>query len=107
MSQLFPYKNVEIIRMNIIVMALFTQIVILMLVLACMVMVLLAIRKLTHSEGFEDVEETEHLRDELEDEGKILSHNNIFSTLVDSDTESYWKERDHKKNSKEPVSRKE
>ena len=50
-------------------MSIFTQIVILLMVLACMVMVLLAIRQLTHFEGFEDLEETNHLKDEVEEDG--------------------------------------
>ena len=52
-----------------------------------MVMVLLAIRQLTHYEGFEDADETSHLKDEVEDDGNILSHNNIFSSLVEVDSD--------------------
>lgn len=66
-------------------MGLFTQIIILIVVLACMVMVLLAIRRLSHFEGFDDSEETVNLKKELEENAHILSHNNIFSTLVDAE----------------------
>lgn len=66
-------------------MNIFTQIVILMVVLACMVMVLLAIRQLTKFERFDDSKETSHLKEEIEDDGHILSNNNIFSTLVEAE----------------------
>ena len=85
-------------------MSVFIQTVILLVVLACMVMVLLAIRQLTHFEGFEDSEETTHLREEVKDDGHILSHNNIFSNLVDVDSEP---QKNYKSKSKEPFSRSE
>ena len=66
-------------------MGLFTQIVILLVVLACMVMVLMAIRQLTHFEGFEDAEETSHLKEDVEESDNIISNNNIFHTLVDAE----------------------
>lgn len=66
-------------------MAVFTQIIILIVILACMVMVLLAIRQLTHFEGFDDADETVHLKEEVEEDSHILSHNNIFSSLVEAD----------------------
>ena len=84
-------------------MSAFTQIIILIIVLSSMVMVLLAIRQLTRFEGFDDAEETRQLKDELEDNGKILSHNSIFSNLVEADDE----EPTHNSKSKEPVSRRE
>lgn len=95
----------------------FTQIVILLMVLACMVMVLLAIRQLTNFERFEDSEETMDLKHEVEEDGKVISHNNIFSTLVeaepvedDSEKEKhghYHSNSHYKLNSKDPWSRKE
>ena len=66
-------------------MAVFTQIVILIMVLSCMVMVLLAIRQLTKFESFDDAEETDHLKEEIEKDGNIISTNNIFSTLVEAE----------------------
>lgn len=66
-------------------MSILAQIVILLVVLACMVMVLLAIRQLTHFEGFDDIEETRHLKEEVEEDGHVLSKNNIFNTLVDAE----------------------
>ena len=87
-------------------MGLFTQIVILLLVLACMVMVLLAIRQLSHYEGFEDADETVHLKKEVKEDGHILSNNNIFSTLVETSSDEEKKDN-YKANSKEPFSRKE
>lgn len=84
-------------------MSVFTQIVILMLVLTAMVMVLLAIRQLTHYEGFDDIEETRHLRREVRNNDKIMSNNNIFHNLVEVEPE----EIDQKSNSKDPFSRKE
>ena len=81
----------------------FTQIIIMILVLTAMVMILLAIRQLTHFEGFENSEETKHLREEVKDNGNILSHNNIFHNLVEIETE----ENHQSTNSKEPFSRKE
>lgn len=88
-------------------MATFTQIIILLIVLACMVMVLLGIRQLTHFEGFEDAEETSHLKDDVKDDGHIISHSNIFSTLVDAEPEDEHMRRHYKSSSKEPESRKE
>ena len=89
----------------------FLQIVILMIVLACMVMVLLAIRQLTHFEGFEDSKNTHQLKEEVEDDRHILSHSSIFSTLVEADPEEEKKngnyKRGSKSNSKEPFSRSE
>ena len=74
-------------------MGLFTQIVILLIILACMMMVLLAIRQLSHFEGFDDSEETSHLKKEIDEDGHILSHNNIFSTLVETPPEEELKKR--------------
>lgn len=80
---------------------------ILLVVLACMVMVLLAIRQLSHFESYDDAEETVHLKNEVDDDGHILSHNNIFSSLVEIDPDNDQKENYKKSNSKEPFSRKE
>lgn len=86
-------------------MGLFIQIVILIVVLACMVMVLLAIRQLTNFEGFDDNEETIRLKEEIEDDGHIISKNNILNTLVEAEPEKEFKHKDYNSNSKEPVSR--
>lgn len=86
-------------------MSAFAQIIILLIVLASMVMVLLAIRQLTHFERFDDSEETLHLKHEVDDEGKVLTRNNIFSTLVDAEPNP--EEDIYKGNSKDPFSRKE
>lgn len=83
-------------------MNLFTQILILLVVLACMIMVLLAIRQLTHFEGFDDYEETNSLKNEVEEDNNILSNNNIFSSLVDTDQKKNYKSKD-----KDPISRSE
>lgn len=106
-------------------MSLIAQIVILMIVLACMVMVLLAIRQLTNYEGFEDREETIHLEEEVKEDGHVLTGNSIFKTLVDaSPDEDIFPEdllsqkhnhndfilkenRNHNSKSKEPFSRRE
>lgn len=82
-------------------MTLFTQIVILLVVLACMVMVLLAISQLSHMDKFDDLEETIHLKNEVEEDGHIISHNNIFSTLVEAPPEKDYK-KDYNSSSKEP-----
>ena len=66
-------------------MSLFIQIVILLGVLAAMVMVLLGIRQLTHYEGFDDAKETDLLKNEVEEKDKILSENNIFHNLVETE----------------------
>ena len=68
-------------------MSVFSQIVILLIVLACMVMILLAIRRLAHFEEFDNNEGTQHLKDELKEDEHILSDNNIFSSLVEIDKE--------------------
>ena len=73
----------------------FVQIVILLIVLTAMVMVLLAIRQLTRFKGFDDAEETEHLKAEVEDDGHILSRNSIFSSLVEAESDL---EKDKRKN---------
>lgn len=85
-------------------MGTFIQIVILLIILACMVMVLIGIRQLGHFQSFEDAEETSHLKEEVEDDGHILSNNNIFSTLVEPEPEKDIIKRHHKENSKEPFS---
>ena len=84
-------------------MGVFTQIVILVLVLTVMVMVLLGIRQLTNFESFDNSEETSHLREEIKDNGKILSNNNIFHKLVEIETE----EETQNSSSKDPLSRRE
>ncbi|MCH5232211.1 MAG: hypothetical protein J1E78_01135 [Muribaculaceae bacterium] len=66
-------------------MSVFVQIIILLAVLATMVMVLLAIRQLTNFEGFDDARETDSLKHEVEDKNSVLSRNNIFHTLVESE----------------------
>ena len=85
-------------------MGLFTQVIILLIILACMVMVLLAIRQLSHFEGFDDRDETLHLKDEVKEDGHVLSKNNIFSTLVDAVPEKETKEKRYNSNSNEPLS---
>lgn len=87
-------------------MGIITQIIVLFIVLSSMVMVLLAIRQLSRFEGFDDKEETNGLRDDVEEKKNVLSNNSIFSTLVEVDTDKREK-RDYKSNSKGPFSRKE
>ena len=87
-------------------MSVFTQIIILIVVLSSMVMVLLAIRQLTHFEGFDDAEETRHLKEDLQEKSNILSQNSIFSNLVEADEEKV-KETQYSSKSKDPVSRRE
>lgn len=88
-------------------MSLFTQILILMVVLAAMVMVLLSIRQLTRHEAFDDEEDTNLLKEEVEEDGHVLSHHNIFSNLVEADPVKEEVHDDYKSNSKDPMSRKE
>ena len=83
-------------------MGTFTEIVILIAVLAAMVMILLAIRQLSHFEGFDDADETLKLKDEIRDKDKILSHNNIFHTLVDPDKKEELKKEKIQKEKKSP-----
>lgn len=87
--------------------SIFTQIVILIIVLACMVMVLLAIRQLTHYERFENSEETDHLKKDVENGQEVMSDSNIFRNLVDTDSKNFYKDNNYKSKSKEPLSRKE
>lgn len=75
-------------------MSIFTQIVILLLVLTAMVMVLLAIRQLTKFETFDDSEETLNLKEELKKDERILSSNSIFSTLVDTKNKEEGEKKD-------------
>lgn len=88
-------------------MSLFTQIVILLIILSSMVMVLLAIRQLAHFDSFDDSEETHNLREELQDDNHIITGNSIFGTLIDADPEEKISKNHYKENSKEPISRKE
>lgn len=92
-------------------MSLVTQIVILLIILTCMVIILLGIRQLSHFEGFEDSNETVHLKEDIEERGNILSRNNIFSNLVETDIEDQEENKFYKpkskSNSKEPLSRRE
>ena len=85
-------------------MGIFTQIVILIVVLACMVMVLIAIRQLFHYEGFDDLEETSHLKEEVKKDGHIITPNNIFHTLVEVPPDEKITRKDHNSNSKDPLS---
>lgn len=80
-------------------MSLFAQIVILLLVLTAMVMILLGIRQLTRFDSFDDAEETRHLKEEVEDDGHVLSHNNIFSTLVEAEPDDLANKIDKHKES--------
>ena len=66
-------------------MGVFTQIIILIAVLASMCMVLLAIRQLAKFEHFDDEKETQTLKHEVEKENKVVSHNSIFHNLVNSE----------------------
>ena len=89
-------------------MAIFTQIIILIVILAVMFMVLLAIRHLTHFEGFEDSEETTRLKEEIKKDSRILSNNNIFHNLVDTEIKKEKQtEKVYNSNSNDPFSRKE
>ena len=89
-------------------MGVFTQIIILIAVLASMIMVLLAIRQLAHYDRFDDAEETKNLKEEVEQDSNILSHNNIFHNLVETEeAEKEKKRKTHNKISKEPFSREE
>lgn len=60
-----------------------------MIILSSMVMVLLAIRQLGHFEGFDDSEETHNLREDLEEKGDVLSNNNIFSSIVETEEDNF------------------
>ena len=88
-------------------MSLFTQIVILIIVLACMVMVLLAIRQLSNFQGFDDTEETAHLKKEVNEDRHVLTQNNVFSTLVETNREQDIDKKNYNSNSNEPFSPKE
>lgn len=77
-------------------MSVFIQAIILLGVLATMVMVLLAIRNLTHFEGFDDAKETDSLKREIEEKNNVLSHNNIFHNLVESEVKIEEEEDDLK-----------
>ena len=87
-------------------MSTFIQIIILLAVLAAMVMVLLAIRQLAHFENFDNQEETDLLKDEIEKDDKIVSKNSIFHNLVGPEVE-IKKDNDYNKTSRDPLSRKE
>ena len=87
-------------------MTVVTQVIILLIVLAAMVMVLLAIRQLSHYEGFDDSIESSRLKEEVENDERILSKNNIFHNLVDSE-KGKKTEKVYNENSKDPFSRKE
>lgn len=85
-------------------MGLFTQIVILMIVLVCMVMVLLAIRQLSRFQGFDDREETFRLEEDIKEKENIVSGNSIFSSLVDTTQEENKKNKNYNSTSKDPFS---
>ena len=88
-------------------MSIFTQIVILLIILASMVMVLLAIRQLGRFESFDDNDDTRNLKEEVEDDRHIITRSNIFSTLVEAEPEKEFDKKSYKKNSKDPLSRRE
>ncbi|MCH5236559.1 MAG: hypothetical protein J1E95_02020 [Muribaculaceae bacterium] len=85
-------------------MGVFSQIIILLAVLAAMFMVLLAIRQLARFEHFDDEEETSRLKKELKEEDRILSRNNIFHNLVDPDDSSKTPRNKISGNSKKKLS---
>ena len=87
-------------------MGILIQIIILMAVLASMVMVLLAIRKLSRFDNFDDEEETLLLKQEVEEDSRVVSDHSIFHNLIEEQKEKI-KEKSYKKTSKEPFSRKE
>lgn len=64
-------------------MALFFNIIIVLVIISAMVMVLLAITQLSRSENFDDRDETNHLRHEIREDRNVVSKNNIFHNLVE------------------------
>lgn len=88
-------------------MSIFIQIIILAAILAAMVMVLLAVRQLSHFESFEDEKETTFLKEEVEDKKEVLSSHNIFHNLMEKEEKELKKEKVYSETSKDPLSRKE
>lgn len=87
-------------------MSLFIQIIILIAVLATMIMVLLSIRQLSRFEGFDDAEETSELKEEVEEEDRILSKHNIFHNIVEPE-KLQERVKDYRDKDNDPFSRKE
>ena len=66
-------------------MATFFQIFFVILLLGAMVMVLLGIGELANGREFENYDETESLKAEIESQEDVVSDHNMFHKLVDND----------------------
>ena len=88
-------------------MGIFLQIIILLAILAAMVMVLLAVRQLSKFEGFENQNDTDSLKEEINDRKEIISSHNMFHKLMDAEEKEMKKEKVYNETSKDPFKRKE
>lgn len=63
----------------------FLQIIIILVILAAMIMVLLGIAQLGRHEAYDNVDETESLKNEVDSDDDVISKNNVFNNLVNKD----------------------
>lgn len=75
------------------------QIILVTVILACMVMVLLSIRRLAKGTDFDDADKTRRLREEVRRNNEVVTDNSIFDYLI-ARTES-----SSRNSEKEPFSR--
>lgn len=64
-------------------MAIFIQFLIVSLLLATMILVLLGIGHLNHISDFDSQEETENLKEEIDNSEEVVSNNNAFHKFVE------------------------
>lgn len=77
-------------------MSAFFQVILVLILLAGIVMVLLAIRRLGHLEDWENADETILLKKEVEKNSNVMSENNAFHTLLESTNKKDWAKRDNR-----------
>ena len=66
-------------------MAMFFEILLVLVILSAMVMILLAISQLSKSENFDNADDTLDLIHELKEKGNVVSSHNIFNNLLEGD----------------------
>lgn len=70
-------------------------------------MVLLAIRQLSHFEGFENEQDTAFLKEEIDDREEIISNHNMFHQLLEKGKKEMKEGKIYNKTSNDPFKRKE
>lgn len=80
-------------------MTVIIQIILVTVILACMVMVLLSIRRLAKGDGFDDADKTRRLREDVKACDEVITDNSVFDYLL------FHKESSSRNSENEPASR--